>query len=477
MISTKSYNDQGGDSLLVDGDDWMRAGLRSVSHVIYETLSVVKTAVEIHGHAPAGQRPLQDACVHLRQLRGALAMLEFEQGAQLLMEAERIVRGLLADQTRTAEACNLLLRAIHELQATLEPPDTHLRPLLGLEAVIEELSAFLNGQQDLFHSLADTRSPTAPVLEYEVLRAGEQQGHGEEHDHVPDPDTGVYVAHLKDRLKEVVQVMPQWWENLHDAQLLDALHQSFRVIAERARSLNLTELAELAMLLERLVAKVNDDMIPMTAQMMYGVIEQGVLKLGVLFLQYCRPHDPPQGGVGRARLASALADMQLLTNEVASLSTDSRPSPVRPIPHEGLEGAAATPGPHETTREDIEFSGEGNGFSRVEDLLIEANLLHSQLLPRINMMKHQQQHIQTQLANLKQPAAGTMVPDHENSIPRDEDGIAEKVVAMMNASQLLAKLISEAEACLLKYRQATHEVQRAIFGGVAQASRGQLPAV
>ena len=476
MISTKSYSDADVNLLLPEGDDWMRAGLRSASHVVYETLTTVKATVEAYKQAPVEQRPLQEACVHLRQLRGALAMLEFDQGAQLVAESEYIVRGLLQGEERIAEACNLLLRAIHELQATLEPLDTHLRPLLGLEAVIDELSNFVSGQRDLFHPLSDPRPP-APELEFEVLRAGERHGQGGEHGHVPDAETGEYVAQIKDRLKEVVQVMPQWWEDLRDARLLDSLRRSFHVIADRARSLNLTELADLAELLERLVAKVNEDMISMTSQMMYGVIEQGVLKLGMLFLRYCRPHDPPQGGVERARLAGALADMQLLTNEVASLASDSRLTSTRHIHHEGLEmrdsmtsaGADGVVWGNSGASRD-----EADGFNKVEDLLIEANLLHSQLLPRINMMKHQQQHIQTQLANLQRSAGDAPAP--ESADARSEDGIAEKVVAMMNANQLLAKLISEAEACLLKYRQATHEVQRVIFSGVARASRGELPA-
>ncbi len=479
MISTKSHSDAGGDPLLPEGDDWLRAGLRSASHVIYETLTAVKAAVETYRQAPAEQPPLQEACVHLRQLHGALVMLEFDQGAQLITESEYIVRGLLQGDERIAEACNLLLRAIHELQATLEPLDTHLRPLLGLEAVIEELSDFVSGQRDLFYPLTDPRSPV-PELEFEVLRAGERHGQVGEHGQVPDAETGEYVAQIKDRLKEVVQVMPQWWEDLHDAQLLDSLRQSFHVIADRARSLNLAELADLAELLERLVAKVNDDMISMTSQMMYGVIEQGVLKLGVLFLQYCRPHDPPQGGAERARLASALADMQLLTNEVASLASDTRLASAHPIHHEGLElrDSAISVGAERTAGGDGGASwDEVDGFNKVEDLLIEANLLHSQLLPRINMMKHQQQHIQTQLAYLQRSAGDAPAPVNQTADALGEDGIAEKVVAMMNANQLLAKLISEAEACLLKYRQATHEVQRVIFGGVARASRGELPAV
>lgn len=459
----------------MDADDCFSDEMRAVGHVIYETLAAVKAAVEAYGHAPLEQRPLQEICVHLRQLHGALAMLEFEQGAQLLKEAETVVRTLLDGDDRGAEACNLLLRAIHELQATLVPPDTHLRPLLGLDAVIEELRGFLSGQGDLFLPLDDAPAGTHD-LEYEVLRAGEWHEPGGEYEADPEQETGVYVAQIKDRLKEVVQVMPQWWEDMHDVQVLDTLHQSFRVIAERARSLELGELADLAVLLERLVAKVNDDMIPVTTQMMYGVIEQGVLKLGVLFLQYCRPHDPPQDGAGQARLANALADMHLLTNEVASLAADGHPSAVRHIHHEGLDtaDAAAPAGPDAAPRKDE--TGHGDGFGRVEDLLIEANLLHSQLLPRINMMKHQQQHIQSQLAKLRRPADNGPAPDAQPDAAVDDDGVTDKVAAMMNSSQLLAKLISEAESCLLKYRQATHEVQRAIFGGASQPPGDQLPA-
>lgn len=478
MISTKSYNNPDCDALFMDSDEWRRDGLHAVSHVIYETLATVKAAIECYGQTPLEPRPLQEACAQLRQLHGALSLLEFGQGAQLLMEADSIVRALLNGESRGVGACNLLLRAIHELQATLVPLDTHLRPLLGLDAVIGELRGFLSGQGDLFLPPAEPGCGTTD-LEYEVLRAGEWHDHCGAHDHGPEQETGVYVAQIKDRLKEVVQIMPQWWEDMHNAQVLETLHQSFRIIADRAQSLNLSELADLAALLERLVARVNDDMIPMTTQMMYGVIEQGVLKLGVLFLQYCRPHDPPQGGAERARLASALADMQLLTNEVTSLASDAHPPLVPTVRREGLHqaGAQVPAAPVDTLLEGGAAFGNGSdGFEKVEDLLIEANLLHSQLLPRINMMKHQQQHIQAQLANLQYPAGNGPSPDGLYNASRDDDAIAEKVVAMMNASQLLAKLISEAEACLLKYRQATHEVQRAIFGGVSQSSRGKQPA-
>ena len=339
--------------------------------------------------------------------------------------------------------------------------------------MIEELRAFISGQGDLFLPM-DESPADPPGLEYEVLRAGEWHEPDSEHEPVPEQETGVYVAQIKDRLKAVVQVMPQWWEDMHDAHMLETLHHSFRIIAERARALNLGELADLAVLLERLVAKVNDDMIPMTTQMMYGVIEQGVLKLGMLFVQYCRPHDPPQGGAEQARLANALADMHLLTNEVASLTPEGHPSPARHIHHEGLDSVAPKmrAGHDEIHQASGAVSGEGgDGLGKVEDLLIEANLLHSQLLPRINMMKHQQQHLQAQLANLRQPPGDASV-----GAAVDADGMGEKVVAMMNASQLLAKLIAEAESCLLKYRQATHEVQRAIFGGVSQTPDGRLPA-
>ena len=119
MSSTKPHNNPDSDALFMDADDCMRDGLRAVGHVIYETLAVVKAAVESCGHAPLErQQPLQEVGVHLRQLHGALSMLQFEQGARLLREAESVVRALLDGEERSAEACNLLLRAINELQAT-----------------------------------------------------------------------------------------------------------------------------------------------------------------------------------------------------------------------------------------------------------------------------------------------------------------------------------------------------------------------
>jgi hypothetical protein len=475
LTATTSYSDEGKDGAPLDRESWISSGLNGVTRAICETLTAVKAMFETFLRTSTDPQPLREARVYLRQLRGALAMLEFKHGVHLLAAAERISEVMLRGEGHAGEACKLVLRAMNELRANIEPLNSRFRPLLNLEAVTVDLNTFISGQQDLFRPLI---TPPLPVDDTasDMPRAGEWQPRSDpdESEYGPDSETGMYVAQIKDRLKDIVQVMPQWWADLRNPAHLDRLHDSFRFVADRSRLLDLSELVELAVLLERLVAKVNADTIPMTAQMMYGVIEQGVLKLGVLFLQYCRPHDPPVGGAERAKLASVLADMQLLSNEAASAVAPYPPlnGPVVVHRESEREGFPASSGQESATSgADRRPSGDGDGFERLEDLLIEANLLHSQLLPRINLMRHQQQLMQTQLAYMQGADA---VPDPRTATEDADAAWREKLSGIVNACQFLAKLISESEACLLKYRQATHEVQRAIFGEVTHA--GPIPA-
>lgn len=460
MINTTSFDDGGGDAPAGDNEEWIQSSVAGIRHVIHETLNAINTGLEAVLTDSSKRGATSRIRDDVRQLRGAFLILGFGKGARLLMEAERIARSL-PGRADAKETCRLLLRALHELKAYLEPLNDQLKPLADLDSVTEELRACRGVPRGQVLSLAagDGRGAVAhggdhaPVAgEWEIYRTrgADVQAMDAEH--------GMYVAQIKDRLKSVVQIMPQWWESLHEPRFPQALKESFQVIADRARALELAEVAKLALLLERLAAKIDHAMIPMAVQMMYGVIEQGVLKLGVLFLQYCRPHDPPRGEEERVKLANALADMQLLTNEVVSVDGErlfagASPAAREPSPvHEHGGGSTAA---------------DGLDLGRLEDLLIEANLLHAQLQPRINLMKQQQRRIQSQLACLYHPQAleSVLGLDSDAGV-RDKDRVlSEKITAMVNANRLLARLIGECEDCLLKYRRATHDLQRVVCGG------------
>ncbi len=440
--------------------------MEGVERVVFETLDQVSESLEAYVQTPHDRRLLTASFEDLRQLRGALSMMAFDKGARLLAQAERLAGALLEDRGVTRDAPRTLWQAVRHLREYLAPADEAPGASRDLEDVTEALEACC--------AAADIRAEApAPADEDEAHHVGEwvPGGHTWRDDRGPGAahETGMSIAQIKSNLKSVVQIMPQWWEDLRDERHLEALNHAFAVIAERAETLNLSEVAKLATLLEQLVARVNDDMISVTVEMMYGVIEQGVLKLGILFLQHCRPHGSAQDSAAREKLEKALAGMQLLTHQVDSVAPQGGP-------RQALRGAL-----EETPAAQLEFDGAdegqpggwgvgGFGHRRLEDLFVEANLLHSQLTPRLQMMRRQHGELKRELSRLQgvdgaEPAAG----EGEWTWHRDEPaGLSDGIAAMTKASDLLAKLITDCEECLEKSRRATHELQDAILGGVTQ---------
>ncbi|HKJ22864.1 MAG TPA: hypothetical protein VKA13_07225 [Gammaproteobacteria bacterium] len=447
--------------------DWERTCMEGVERVVLETLDQVSESLEAYVTPPHDRRLLTASFEDLRQLRGALSMMAFDKGARLLAQAERLAGALLEDRGVTRDAPRTLWQAVRQLREYLAPADEAPGASRDLAHVTQALEACC--------AAADIRAEApAPADEDEAHHVGEwvpgghtwrdDRGSGAAH------ETGMSIAQIKSNLKSVVQIMPQWWEDLRDERHLEALNHAFAVIAERAETLNLSEIAKLAALLERLVARVNDDMISVTVEMMYGVIEQGVLKLGILFLQHCRPNGSPQDSAAREKLEKALAGMQLLTHQVDSVAPQG-------APRQALRGAL-----EETPAAQFELDGAdegqpggwgvgGFGHRRLEDLFVEANLLHSQLTPRLQMMRRQHGELKRELSRLQgvdgaeEAAAG----EGEWTWHRDEPaGLFDRIAAMTKANDLLAKLIADCEECLDKSRRATHELQDAILGGVTQ---------
>jgi hypothetical protein len=410
-------------------------------------------------------------------------MLQLDETAHLLALSGQAARRLLEGKDDgVVPACRLLLRTMHEIGMYFDSGHD-----MDMTALADEMEAFLDGAdaagqgQTVSARTSDelagggyckTYSADGAALEGELEAEG---GFA--------TATGGNVAHIKEHLRVIVQVMPQWNERQHDIQLIESLITSFRAISESAQELNLTELAQMALMLERLLAKINDEMMPMTVQMMYGVVEQGVLKLGVLFLQFCQPHDSTHLEGVRAKLASAVGDMRLLANEVDSTVVgaveacgENRVIDLdnASVAHRhGTEGNhAAAAGPHR--------------FESVEDLMIEANLLHQHLLPRIERMKQQQRHLESQLVSLKEQVGSSaegpepFAPLHDGasrirvdraSLLRsrgdefvDPGRLSEHVNTLLGANRSLAELIDECEQCLTRYRRAGYEMQQAMLG-------------
>lgn len=464
MINTTSCRDReaGG---AVWRMDWEQTCIETVEHLILETLDRLIASLEACARDGLDGPLLCTALEDVRQLRGAMAMMAFDRGARLLAAAEELVHGMLDDRDAAPGAPRALLGALSALQSCLAAePGAGTAP--DLACATEALQACL-------------ASGTAAA----GVSTGEPAGNDDSEAHCvgewmpgaqvePDDreavtsETGQCIARIKSSLKTVADVMPHWWEDLRDEQYLETLNRSFAVIAERAGTLHLSEIAKLAALLERLVARVNDDMISSTLQMMYGVIEQGVLKLGILFLQYCRPQGSADDSTARQKLEKALAGMKLLSSRVGAAMPEDGPraqtGTVPPPRQLTLDGAGAErPG---------EWQVDAFGGRRLEDLFVEANLLHSQLMPRMQMMRRHQRELQRELAGLQRLAATEVTTSdgestwHMGGSPE----LSEKVASMRDANRLLANLITECEACLKNYRRATHELRGTILGGLSE---------
>lgn len=469
MINTTSCRDRevGGAAWRMA---WEQTCIETVDHLILEMLDRLIANLEAYAQNGPDGRLLWGSLEDVRQLRGAMSMMAFEQGARLLAAAEELIHAALDDRGAAPGAPRALRSALSALRARLVP-EVGAGTTPDLAYATEALRSCLIPGNAAPGAGVSSRDPAGDDdAEAEAHYVGEwMPGAQVEPDdrRAATPETGRCIAQIKANLKTVADVMPRWWEDLRDERCLETLNRSFAVIAEHAETLHLAEIAKLAELLERLVAKVNDEMISSTLQMMYGVIEQGVLKLGILFLQYCRPQGAPDDSAARQQLEKALAGMRLLSSRVgATMPEDglrARAGAVPPARQLTLDGASAErPG---------EWAVDAYGHRRLEDLFVEANLLHSQLMPRMQMMRQQQRELQRELAGL-QGLTDTEVTtsDGEWTWHTDESPeLSEKVASMRNANRLLAKLITECEACLQNYRRATHELQGTILGGLSEA--------